>query len=211
MITHTVVAGDCVSSIAAAHGLFWETVWNHPANAALRQLRQDPNVLAPGDRVVIPDKQPKKHKLATGARHRFKLVGVPVMLRLQLLWGEEARANEAYVATVDGTEHRGHTDGEGRLTLKLKPGARSGRLVVGEGPRRCEYQLALGEMDPPETPAGAIERLRNLGYDSGAPRGAWDDAARQALKAFQKDHGLDDSGEADAATQAKLRAVHDGV
>ncbi|MFY9510824.1 MAG: peptidoglycan-binding protein [Rubrivivax sp.] len=211
MITHTVVAGDCVSSIAALYGLFADTVWNHPANAALRALRQDPNVLAPGDQVVIPDKQLKRHKLATGARHKFTLIGVPVLLRLQLVWGDEARANEPFVATVDGAEQRGHTGGDGTLELKVKPGAREGRLVVGEGARRSEYRLDLGTLDPVETTAGVIERLRNLGYDTGAPRGAWDDAARGALMAFQADHGLESSGEPDAATQARLRDLHDGA
>lgn len=211
MITHTVVAGDCISSIAAAHGLFWETVWDHPANAALRQRRPSPNVLAPGDQVVVPDKRLQKHLLATGARHGFKLVGVPVLLRLQLHWGDAARADEPFVATIDGVEQAGRTGGDGLLTLKLPPGARSGRLVVGEGARRSEYTLALGEMDPADTPAGAIERLRNLGYDKGPPRTAWDDGARAALQAFQKDEGLPQSGEADAPTQARLLERHDGA
>lgn len=211
MIIHSVVAGDCISSIAATHGLFWETVWDHPANAALRQRRTSPNVLAPGDQVVVPDKRQQQHRLATGARHGFKLLGVPVLLRMQLHWGDAARADEPFVATIDGVEQRGRTGSDGSLALKIGPAARTGSLVVGEGARCSQYTLALGEMDPVDEPAGVIERLRNLGYDSGPPRGAWDDAASAALQAFQKDEGLSESGVADAQTQARLRERHDGA
>ena len=46
---HTVQQGESVESIAHAAGHFWDTVWQHPDNAALRQLRRSPHVLLPGD------------------------------------------------------------------------------------------------------------------------------------------------------------------
>jgi len=53
---YEVQAGDCISSIAYERGFSLETIWNHPANAALKQRRRNPYVLRPGDVLKIPDK-----------------------------------------------------------------------------------------------------------------------------------------------------------
>jgi N-acetylmuramoyl-L-alanine amidase len=60
MPSHTVKQGDCISSIAHETGFFWETLWNHPDNAKLKQLRKNPNALLPGDVVSIPDQRVKQ-------------------------------------------------------------------------------------------------------------------------------------------------------
>jgi LysM domain len=49
--------GDHLSDIATALGFSsYETIWNHPKNAKLKQKRVNPNVLFPGDTLFIPDK-----------------------------------------------------------------------------------------------------------------------------------------------------------
>ena len=53
---HTVQEGECVSSIAHDYGLLPNTVWEYEENRTLRELRKNPNVLLPGDVLVIPDK-----------------------------------------------------------------------------------------------------------------------------------------------------------
>jgi len=211
MPVHTVSEGDCLSSIAERYGFFWETLWNHPQNAHIVRDRKDPNTLAVGDAVFIPEKRMKSYVRSTGARYTWKVKGVPAKFRVQLRWGDEVRADEPYVLTIDGEVHEGRTDGEGRIEVVIRPDARRGTLVVGEGERRTEYSLSLGGMPPAETVAGALERLRSLGYYAGPHRDDLGDEGRDALRAFQTARGLEVTGELDAATKSYLRHLHDGV
>ncbi len=82
MRVHKVLSGDCIHSIADAHGHFWETVWSHPDNSDLRRKRETPAVLQPGDEVVVPDIRVESESAATDKKHRFRRRGVPVILRI---------------------------------------------------------------------------------------------------------------------------------
>jgi N-acetylmuramoyl-L-alanine amidase len=84
-IDYQVKAGECVGSIAAAHNVPWEKVWNHPKNAELKKKRKDPNVVREGDTVHIPDIQPAQFSVATGARHRFVVKRPMAKLRLRVV------------------------------------------------------------------------------------------------------------------------------
>src|SRR6266446_4614155 len=77
--------GDCVSSIAFAHGFFWETLWNDGKNSSLKEKRKDPNILKAGDMMHIPERTLKEESCATEQKHKFKLKGVPAKLRLRLV------------------------------------------------------------------------------------------------------------------------------
>src|SRR5262245_42749248 len=68
---YEVEQGDCIASIAARFGYLWQTIWNAPANAEIKRIRKDPNVLLPGDRVVLPDKLLRHEACDTEKRHRF--------------------------------------------------------------------------------------------------------------------------------------------
>ncbi|HKJ19460.1 MAG TPA: peptidoglycan-binding domain-containing protein [Woeseiaceae bacterium] len=82
MRVHKVVSGDCIHSIADAHGHFWETVWSHPDNSDLRRKRETPSVLEPGDEVAVPEIRVETEPAATEKKHRFRRRGVPVSLRI---------------------------------------------------------------------------------------------------------------------------------
>ena len=53
MKRYTVVRGDYLVKIAAEHGTTWQAIWHHPANAEHRNRRKPPDVLYPGDVLVI--------------------------------------------------------------------------------------------------------------------------------------------------------------
>ncbi len=77
--------GECIVSIAYAHNLPWEKVWNDPRNAELREKRKDPNVIRAGDVVHIPDITPARYSIATGAHHRFVLKRPKARLKLRVV------------------------------------------------------------------------------------------------------------------------------
>ncbi len=205
MPNHTVQQGECISSIAAEYGFSPDTIWNDPANSRLKALRKDPNVLYPDDVVVIPEKQDKQFDAATEKRHRFKRKGVPAKLRLRILDGDVPRANVNYRLIIDGTTYEGTTDGDGKLEHSIPPGAKEGQLILeGDVP----IPLSLGEMDPVDTTSGVQGRLLNLGFDCGALDGNSSPQLEEALRAFQTKHGLPVTGQADEATQNKLKEEH---
>jgi hypothetical protein len=203
---YVVRAGDCMESIAAEHGFFWQMLWDHPDNAALKQARNDPNVLLPGDRVTIPEKRPQDQPGATEQRHRFRRKGVPGRLQLTLMNGDRPRANEAYTLEVDGLLQSGTTDGDGRLDVPIPPNARLARLTIG--PEHDEYVLKLGQIDPIEEVQGVQGRLKNLGFYSGTVDGILNDATSAAIAAFQGRNDLEATGRMDQATRDKLNQVY---
>lgn len=205
---HNVKQGECITSIAHKYGCNWETIWNDVSNANLKAKRIDPNVLYPGDEVIIPDKGVKQVQCSTGQRHRFRRKGIPVIVRL-VLEDENGRprANKPYVLEVDGELYSGNTDENGEIERRISPMATSGILQVGaEGEE--EYRLQLGELDPVEEVSGVQDRLLNLGFDCGRVDGELGSKTQDALKAFQRKHGLEETGKADEATCQKLKELH---
>jgi len=206
-IRHTVSSGDCISSIAFARGFFPDTVWNHADNADLKSEREDPNVLRPGDVVVIPDKTKKQVDKADKAKHRFKRKGVPDKLRLQILTENgDPVANRPYVLDLDGALFNGSTDGDGVIERAVPPDAKRAKLTLENWP--LEYNLNLGHLAPADTLEGAQMRLNNLGYDCESTGGRLDEPTAKALRRFQGEKELDVTGELDQATIDKLKEVH---
>src|SRR6185295_19811162 len=106
-LSHTVEKGEGVSSIAFATGRFPDKIWSDPANAELRRLRGDMNMLVPGDVVVVHDLSPKAETVPTGKSTRFVLHTTPAVLRLQVAVGSRILANQIYTLTVDGVPRTG--------------------------------------------------------------------------------------------------------
>src|SRR5438132_941146 len=113
--TLTCEKGDSMSKIAAENGFAdYNTVWQCPENAQLRQQRDNPNVLSAGDQVFVPDKQPKTVTAATGSEHKYTLKGKATRLRLLILdFAGSPLKNASLQLTVDGQTATVTTDAQG--------------------------------------------------------------------------------------------------
>ena len=193
MPRYTVKQGDCIESIAAEFGVAWEKLWNHPENTDLRDARQDPNVLMPGD-IVFVEKEMRLAACATDRLHRFERDTCLSTLVLVLKEFDQPRADEPYTLCVEGSIVNGTTDGNGKLETRIPSRARRGRLLLGKPEVQEEYRLDFGHIDPIQEASGIQGRLRNLGFAT--------------LDEFQKKQHLDVTGEADDATLARLNSEY---
>lgn len=204
---YIVKPGDCMASIANETGHFWETIWDDDANSELREVRQNPNILHPDDRVTIPEIHPKQESGDTEMRHRFVRRGEPVWLRVHLRTGGQPLANEAYTLEVGDRTLEGTTDPNGLLEQLIPPGVKRARLHI----RRRMFELRVGHLNPLDSHSGLRGRLNNLGYDAGTDENndELDEPLRRALRAFQRDHDLTVTGEPDDATRNRLSEEHE--
>jgi hypothetical protein len=209
---HTVEQGDDLPGIAREYGFNdYQTIWNAPDNADLKQQRQNPNVLQPGDRVYIPDKKTNGKSVAVGAKHAFKLSGKGPKLRLALV-GPDGKpfAKQQVTLNVDGRgEQQLTTDANGRIEAAVEPGARAATLKMGEQ----TFDLKIGFLDPIDQKSGFYGRLRNMGYlppayEDGDPDQIDSKELQLALELFQRDHGLPIDGTDDSQVQARLKEIY---
>ncbi len=217
--------GDCVSSIAKNSGHFWETVWDDPDNAELRSLRKDPNVLLPGDQLTVPPLRKKDEPGEAEMRHRFVRRGEPAMLRLHLIEGplvidpddeasevkpDKGHGHAQYRLVVDGQQYDGVADAEGWIECPIPGNARKGVLTLNPGTdEEEEFEVVLGYVAPITEWAGVRQRLTNLGFRCGSETA--DELTPEleaAIRAFQKQNKLPDTGKPDEATRTKLEEVH---
>jgi hypothetical protein len=226
-MNYTVQQGDCMASIAQDHGFFWQTLWNLPDNADLKQLRKNQNVLLAGDTVVVPDLRPKQQPCPDGAKYTFVRKGVPEILNMTLKDSQQRpRAKLDYIIVIDGVSRRGKTNAQGELSESIPPNAKLGKLIIDAPPptpptpangntqnpppklRRHITQLNLGHLDPITELTGVKGRLMNLKLYKGTIDSTTDDNTTQAISKFQTLNKLPVTGIADDATQSLLQKLH---
>ncbi len=209
---HRVKQGDSLYTIAKEEGfLNWRSIYDAPENESLRVLRPNPQVLLPGDVVVIPDVELPGTPLSLDKRTimaRRKRGVQPLRIVLRREDGAPL-AGQEYQLTFDGGNVRGKTDAKGLLREEIPVGVINVQLKAGIHSRT----LVVGFLDPlDDTPGqeitGVQERLRNLGYYNGPIDGATNGDLAQGLTQFQSDQRLPETGEADQETQEKLLEVH---
>lgn len=211
MKLHTVKQGECISSIAEENGFFWETIWNHPDNKQLHDLRQDPNILYAGDVVLVPDKRLKEMSETTNQVYKYRLKNTPAKLKVRILRDAEPRSGETYILSIDKVEiKRGTIPPSGDIEIPILPQAKEGELVIGEGENAETYILNLGFLNPIDTISGVKARLNNIGFDCGKVNNEMDEETIEAITDFQSyiNHP-NPTGEIDDQTRKTLATLHD--
>ncbi len=198
--------GETTMSLARKNGFFWRTIWDHPENAELKAKRKDPNILFEDDEIFLPERKLKEVSKGSEQEHVFKLKGEPAKIKVQLLKLGKPRANEDYVFDVNGKIIEGKTDGDGRIEHFIPGDAKSGKLIFKGG--KEIHHLKLGFLDPLDLIGGVQQRLNNLGYNCGGEVGKLGEKTKKALKKFQGENQLEETGEPDSATKAKLKELH---
>lgn len=208
---YKVQPGDYLSKIAHEHGIAdWKAVYNHPQNASFRQLRPNPNLIAPGDELFIPDRGSKSLPAQTGSPGRFKAHRASNTLQVKLLdHAGSPLANHDCKLEYDGASHAVKTDGSGVLHATVPPSLDEAVLRI-DG---IEMTLAIGHLNPMERcpdngVSGVQGRLSNLGYYAGAIDGLGGARTRAAVRAFRKANGLRESEDIDQTLIDALRSKH---
>ncbi|HZV00718.1 MAG TPA: peptidoglycan-binding protein [Planctomycetota bacterium] len=215
--THNVAEGDTLASIAEKYGFrSWRTIYDHPDNASLRSKRPNPMVLAAGDTVAIPDKRVREVVCETNKRHTFKLKALKVTVNLQLTNPDGVPyAKKKYRLVIDGKSYEGETTDDGHVIQEVPPSAKKGELTLWKSDTNTNDQitwnLSLGTLAPIDTNKGVKARLHNMGYDPGEVNDTIDDQAKEAIKHFQTDHGLEPKGELDDKTRKAIDEAYGKV
>lgn len=209
---HIVRHGECLLLISRRYGFAdLKRIYEHPDNAELREKRPNPNVLYPGDTVIIPDLGPAKARpnVSTGRAHRFTLKAAGRYLRLALKDAEGTPlSGRPYLLKLEQEVIEGSTDAEGFLEAKVP-------FTLSQVELECEgqsWELSLGSLHPMKDTldggvSGAEARLINLGYAL-EPTGKMTLELRSAIRAFQHRNGLEVTGRLDAETLETLEALH---
>jgi N-acetylmuramoyl-L-alanine amidase len=209
---HKVEQGEHLAKIAAKYGFAdYMAIWNHAKNVQMKQKRQNPNVLFPGDILFIPDKQEKKMPTPTTQVHRFEVSAKTIMLRIVLKNMDGTPiANTKCELHVGGQLSQLTTSGEGKIEREIPIKADQARLVLLEKqpPFEMHIPVLIGHLDPEQEVSGQRARLNNLGYLLGPINSPNEAQFRSAVEEFQCDNGLRVSGVCDGPTQAKLRDAH---
>jgi len=209
---YTVRQGDHLFKIAKAFGFSdYHTIWDHPSNAALKQKRDNPNVLYPGDKLFVPDREQREESRSTNKKHPFKMKSSGLKLRLVLEDVYEKPIANAKCQLILGSDFRNvTTDGSGRIEESIPADVHDVVLTIQDAQQTpfsaTQIAIKVGDLDPVTEVSGQIARLNNLGYFVGD--GDPDAALKSAVEEFQCENGLTVDGDCGPNTQAKLKQVH---
>jgi hypothetical protein len=209
---YVIKQGDYLLKVAHTLGFEADKVWNDGKNAELKKLRKDPRMLVPGDILFIPD-EPRKGMKLNAKQVNAYVAHVPmVKSKLVLAVSGKPLADEKYVIEGLGNEEEKKTTAKGEVLIEVP--VHIHEVTVRFVDRKKRIKVAIGHLDPPDTPSGARMRLTTLGLYGAKMKGADahiahdEDALKHAIKKFQKKKGLDETGEVDDKTRKALVDAH---
>ncbi len=211
---HSVKQGEHVSRIATDCGFTdYRSIWDYPENAELRKQRQNPNILFPGDQLIIPEKENKEVPGGTEQRHRFEARIQKLKLRVVLRDASERPIGSVKCdLRLENQVLQVAADARGQIELVIPATAERAELAItdpGTPLSGVPLPIKIGHLDPLDELSGQMGRLSNLGYFAGAIEGEHDEMQfRSAVEEFQCEHGLKVDGICGPATQAKLKEIY---
>lgn len=212
---HAVKQGERLPTIARAEGFArWETVWDFPGNADLRELRGNPYILREGDQVAIPSKLPRVAEVPGGTAE-YVVQRAAEILRVRFAEAEATDGEPVMFRAVPdaGTEmFEGQLADDGTMEVDLPPDTTkvTVELYCGDGDDPfVTYELDVGHMDPCSDATGIQMRLANLGYYDGEIDGDIGIVTRSAISRFRSEYGLPLADEIDDDLRKALAWVHD--
>jgi N-acetylmuramoyl-L-alanine amidase len=211
-VAHVVKKGECLSSIAKQYRFSdWRRIYDHPDNAAFKAKRPNPDLIYPGDVVMIPEKAPSTATLSTDEVHVIKVKAQQPSLRILL----EVDEPHAYELELPAGVVAGQTDGQSPIEHPIPADLKKARLTIwpasGDRTNAISWALAPGDLDPVEELSGIQGRLANLGYYWGAVDGQPSSQLDEAVARFRKDEKLEASADIDDALRERLKKRHDDL
>lgn len=222
MRRHTVAQGEDLIGIAQQYGTTQDALWSLEENEELWEKRPNPNMLRPGDTVMIPDPETREEVVETGARHQFRVQMATTLVRIRVSSVGGELANTPYSFTVSRPddselpESSGETDDFGILEESIPADAVSARIELETEDGTETMIVRFGYVDSPNDGYRGLQAmLHSLGYRCGEEDDVLGDKTLAAVQAFQEDYGMavlpDDATEIGDDVRAKIEAAYEGL
>ncbi|MBS1833705.1 MAG: hypothetical protein JST65_13390 [Acidobacteria bacterium] len=129
MAVHPAQPGDCFDSLAKENGFYnYKTLYDHPDNAGLKGTRPNPNQLAEGDNVNIPDKRPKKVALDLDKEKKFVVDRKKTKIRVKLVSSQDKMLAVTECTFTVGSFTKAGQPAEGLIEGEIDPKVKTGSL-----------------------------------------------------------------------------------
>lgn len=129
MAVHVAKPGDCFDSLAKENGFYnYKTLYDHGDNATLKGARPNPNQLAEGDNVNIPDKTPKKVALDLDKEKKFVVDRKKTKVRVKLMSSQDKMLAVSECTFTVGSFTKSGQPAEGLIEGEIDPTVKTGSL-----------------------------------------------------------------------------------
>lgn len=205
MPKHTVDLSEHIAKIIFDLGFYdCESIWNDSNNTQLKDLRENGNILLPGDELYYPDKEQRSETSETEHKHCFtrKLAKLNLRIVVRDFCGQPLKKEVCDLILGNETVSL-TTDKNGLIEHDIHPTLKHAKLLVPS--LNAKFALIIGAMDPINTETGQRARLNNMGYFSGYS----DEDGHQltwAIEEFQFENKIKPlTGTMDEETQTALK------
>ncbi len=211
---HIVSSGETLASIAHQYGFSdWKKIYDYAKNKDFKNKRANPNILYPGDEIVIPKKGFKEESVDTEKPFTIKIGKQKQVVRVVLKDSKgKPFAKRKYSILVGEQSFDDETDDAGLVKRELPPETKELTLSLSGkekgAPPDFVWRLKIGHLDPVEEFSGQKARLNNLGYRAGDATSSDDPQFLSALEEFQCNAKLKVDGASGPKTQSKLKELH---